>query len=539
MPLLRIQHLQATFPGQPQPALQDISLDIDRGEWVALVGESGSGKSVTALSVLGLIPQARYPSGAILLERPSGGAAAGADPQVQAPTGAPPTLDLLHAAPDTLRHIRGREVSMIFQEPMTSLNPVFTCGFQIAETLRTHLGLTAREAKERAREALADVLLQDVLYDRYPHQLSGGQKQRVMIAMAICCRPALLIADEPTTALDVTVQQGIIQLLKNLQQKRNMGVLFITHDLELVRSVADRVLVMYRGRLLEEGPVPGVLDAPRHPYTKALLACRPGHTPKGQRLPVVEDFWREEGTAPPPMPPKTVPEPPKAKTIPLLRAEDLKVWFPGKNALFAKPHPPVKAVDGVSLTVHEGEILGLVGGSGSGKTTLGRALMRLVDPTGGKVFFRGEDLTVLGQRALRPYRRQAQIVFQDPYSALNPRMTIGRALGEVAGPGHVPGLLEQVRLPAAFAGRYPHECSGGQRQRAVIARALAVQPRFILFDESVSALDVSVQAQILNLIGDLKRELGFTAVFISHDPEVVRYLCDRVIAMKAGRIETD
>ena len=592
MPLLRIQDLQVAFAGQgdPVPAVRGISLDIHRGEWLALVGESGSGKSVTALSILGLLPSppALYASGSILLERTQ-------------PPGAPVT-DLLRTRPETLRSIRGREVSMIFQEPMTSLNPVFTCGFQIAETLRLHLGLSHRDARKQALASLEEVLLPDPagLYDRYPHQLSGGQKQRVMIAMAICCRPSLLIADEPTTALDVTIQQGIVQLLKGLQRERNMGILFITHDLGLVREVADRALILYRGRLLEEGPVSRIFDAPQHPYTRALLACRPGNTPKGRRLPVVEDFWNEADDPDAPATPDRAPsgEPaaytasPTAGVPPagpasttggtpagaapiLLRVEDLKVWFPGKRTLLGRPSPPIKALDGVSLEVREGEILGLVGESGSGKTTLGRALLRLVNPTAGRVFFRDEDLTALRPHALRPYHRQLQIVFQDPYAALNPRMTIGQALEEVLRTSR-PGpsdprradpqraylrptdperadpqraylrpsptrraleLLDQVRLGPSFAGRYPHECSGGQRQRAVIARALAMDPGFILFDESVSALDVSVQAQILNLIGDLQRALGFTAVFISHDLSVVRYLCDRITVMRAGRIE--
>ena len=562
MPLLQIKDLQVDFitPAGPVPALHRISLDVDRGEMVALVGESGSGKSVSALSILRLLPPTvTRTTGSILLER------------------AASPVDLLQANLPLLRSIRGNDISMIFQEPMTSLNPVFTCGSQIAETLRLHRGLSREAARREAIASLEQVLLDRPaqIFDRYPHQLSGGQKQRVMIAMAICCRPALLIADEPTTALDVTVQQGILGLLKDLQRERNMGVLFITHDLGLVADTCDRAIVLYKGRILEEGRVDRVFEHPAHPYTKALLACRPLGYPKGQRLPVVEDFWSGDPddnptptptptpkptapTAKPPAPtaPQTTPPVPAAKPpSPLLLVEDLKVWYPGKRAWFSPPPPPVKAVDGVSFAVNEGEILGLVGESGCGKTTLGRALLRLIRPTSGKILLRGEDLLALKPKSLRARRQQLQIVFQDPYAALNPRMTIGRALTEVLETRQVNeprpvtqteatnrletqarDLLQKVQLPADFFHRYPHECSGGQRQRAVIARALAMDPGFILFDESVSALDVSVQAQILNLIGDLKREFGFTAVFISHDLSVVRYLCDRIMVMRAGRI---
>jgi peptide/nickel transport system ATP-binding protein len=404
--------------------------------------------------------------------------------------------------------------------------------------------------------------------------------------MAICCRPALLIADEPTTALDVTVQKGILSLLKTLQRERDMGVLFITHDLGLVSDTCDRAIVLYKGHILEQGPVARVFEHPTHPYTRALLACRPLGYPKGQRLPVVEDFWGGEPDQPEAGRTTALdyPEPghtsasghPKAALgstalpeignpgtpTPFLQVENLKVWYPGKRTLFSPATSPVKAVDGVSFTVHEGEILGLVGESGCGKTTLGRALLRLIPPTSGKILWRGENLLALEPALLRARRRELQIVFQDPYAALNPRMTIGGAIAEVltvrqkganrgsATPegGSSEGasletrvriLLEKVQLPGGFFHRYPHECSGGQRQRAVIARALAMDPGFILFDESVSALDVSVQAQVLNLIGDLKRELGFTAVFISHDLSVVRYLCDRIMVMRAGRIEEE
>lgn len=605
MSLLHIQDLRVGFPAGP--AVHGISLDVNQGEMVALVGESGSGKSVSALSILGLLPPAASVSGAILLD------ASGA-----IPPGAPPEapVDLLRLPPAQLRQIRGNQVSMVFQEPMTSLNPVFTCGSQIAETLRLHRGLSHAEAKKQAILALDEVLLADParIYERYPHQLSGGQKQRVMIAMAICCRPSLLIADEPTTALDVTVQKGILNLLQTLQRDRAMGVLFITHDLGLVADTCDRAIVLYKGRLVEQGAVGPLFAHPAHPYTRALLACRPLDYPKGQRLPVVEDFWSGDPDSPmmvvppsakaepsgptdlqahakplgltgpqapmAPAAPREYPaaspapsttnrgEPPHPGAGPFLSVEDLRVWYPGKRPLFSRPAPPVKAVDGVSFSVEKGEIMGLVGESGCGKTTLGRALLRLVQPTSGRIRLRGEDLLTLPPKPLRLRRKDLQIVFQDPYGALNPRMTIGDALTEVLrvregldatarasartqadapkptkaqSPDKHPAttaldLLDRVQLPRDFFRRYPHECSGGQRQRAVIARALAMDPGFILFDESVSALDVSVQAQILNLIGDLKRDLGFTAVFISHDLSVVRYLCDRILVMRAGKI---
>jgi len=564
MPLLQINNLQVDFvtPASTTRALQGISLEVARGEMVALVGESGSGKSVSALSLLRLLPPppVTVTRGAILLERAGGG----------------PPIDLLQAPGPLLRSIRGNDVAMIFQEPMTSLNPVFTCGDQIAETLRLHRGLPAGEARKEAIHSLSQVLLDqpERIYDRYPHQLSGGQKQRVMIAMAICCGPALLIADEPTTALDVTVQKGILQLLKNIQRERNMGVLFITHDLGLVRDTCDRAIVLYKGHILEEGPVERLFDHPVHPYTQALLASRPLGHPKGQRLPVVEDFWNGDLASPaggrgadqsagvpereiPPSAEGDASAPPAIENPPLrqppppfLEVKDLNVWYPGKRALFSRAAPPVKAVNGVSFSVAEGEILGLVGESGCGKTTLGRALLRLIRPTSGEILIRGESLLTLKPALLRARRQQLQIVFQDPYAALNPRMTLGAAIAEVLQVRNAAGrgltgeagareLLERVQLPGDFFFRYPHECSGGQRQRAVIARAMAMDPGFILFDESVSALDVSVQAQILNLIVDLKTTLGFTAVFISHDLSVVRYLCDRIMVMRGGRIEEE
>jgi peptide/nickel transport system ATP-binding protein len=587
MPLLRIDNLQVDFivQGQIVPALKGISLEVNRGETVAVVGESGSGKSVTALSILQLldVPPARYTQGAILLERDDPRAQPGASPRspdARSDQRPPPVItDLLRVSPAELRRIRGRKVSMIFQEPMTSLNPVFSCGEQIAETLRLHQGLSRKEARQEAIACLDRVFLPDPrhLYDRFPHQLSGGQKQRVMIAMAVCCRPSLLIADEPTTALDVTTQKGIIHLLKTLQDQSGMGILFITHDLGLVSDIGDRAVILYRGRILEQGPVTQLFNTPTHPYTKALLACRPAGHPRGQRLPVVEDFWiGETGEVPQIAPVEHTPTPKRPTETVLFRVDNLKVWYPAREKLLAPAALPTKAVDDVSFTINEGEILGLVGGSGSGKTTLGRALLRLIPVTSGTIRFGKEDLLTLPAATMKAYRRQLQIVFQDPYSSLNPKMTIGQALTEVLqtrdrlsyrNPEHptdrfgdqaadrnrnhpsdrsrarsavlrrrASDLLQKVQLGPTFLDRYPHECSGGQRQRAVIARALAMDPRFILFDECVSALDVSVQAQVLNLIGDLKRELGFTAVFISHDLSVVRYLCDRIIVMQQGKI---
>ncbi|MEQ1797028.1 MAG: ABC transporter ATP-binding protein, partial [Lacibacter sp.] len=384
---------------------------------------------------------------------------------------------------------------------------------------------------------------------RYPHQLSGGQKQRVMIAMAMSCNPSLLIADEPTTALDVTVQKTILQLIKELQQETGMGVLFITHDLGVVHDIADKIVVMYKGEIVEQGTVHEIFHQPQHPYTKALLACRPALHPKGKRLPVVSDFLQVESG-------KWKVESEELQTSnlkpqtdnPLLKVENLNVWFPEQKKLFGKSSTYIKAVNDVSFEVYNGETLGLVGESGCGKTTLGRALLRLVDATSGSILLNGENILSKSMAAFKQQRKDLQIVFQDPYSSLNPRMSIGDAIAEpmlVHGLQHnrkqakekVIELLEKVNLTAAQFNRYPHEFSGGQRQRIVIARALALHPSFIVWDESVSALDVSVQAQVLNLLNDLKKEFGFTSIFISHDLSVVRYICDRIIVMNKGCIE--
>jgi len=531
--LLSIEHLGigfATAEGMA-PGVEDLSFEVRRGEIVALVGESGSGKSITSLSILGLLPSppARYLSGQIFFTGRDGR-----------------TVDLLGLSPEELRAIRGAEAAMIFQEPMTSLNPVFTCGDQVAEAIRVHRKVSAAEAREQAIALFERVRLPDPagMYDRWPHQLSGGQKQRVMIAMAMSSRPSLLICDEPTTALDVTVQKTILGLIRQLQEAEDMGVIFITHDLGVVAEIADRAVVLYKGKIVEQGPVRELFRAPRHPYTKGLLNCRPALHVKGERLPVVSDYL--EGREPS-VPVMAAPSAPVGKEV-LVKVEDLRVWYPAKKTFLGKVLQYNKAVDGVSFEVYKGETLGLVGESGCGKTTLGRTLLRLVEPTDGRIFFEGRSLSELSAAEMKGLRSRMQLIFQDPYSSLNPRLTIGAAIAEamkVHGMGRSDGerrkmvvaLLEKVSLTADHYDRRPHEFSGGQRQRIVIARALAVKPAFIVADESVSALDVSVQAQVLNLLNDLKKEFGFTVVFISHDLSVIRYISDRILVMNKGRIE--
>lgn len=533
-PLLRIEDLSVDFITETvtTSAIKNISFTVDRSEIIALVGESGSGKSVTSLAVLQLLPSppARYLNGKIIFTDSDG-----------------KSINLLKRNHNELQNIRGNKIAMIFQEPMTSLNPVLTCGEQVMEALLLHKKLNRDKARQKTLEWFEKVKLPDpsFVFKRYPHQLSGGQKQRVMIAMAMCCEPSLLICDEPTTALDVTVQKNILQLIKELQQETGMGVIFITHDLGVVSEIADRAIVMYKGEIAEQGTVRQIFTSPQHPYTKALIACRPVNHKRGERLPVVSDF----------MDPKT------ANTLQsgqfdkknlatnevILSVKNISVWFPSRKTLFGKSHEYIKAVDDVSFHVHKGETLGLVGESGCGKTTLGRALLRLIEPITGTILYNGKNLTAHKKEALQAIRKEIQIVFQDPYSSLNPRLTIGNAIAEplkvhglVSGNKErkekVIALLEKVNLDAQHFNRYPHEFSGGQRQRIVIARALALNPSFIVCDESVSALDVSVQAQVLNLLNDLKKEFGFTIIFISHDLSVVRYISDRILVMKKGRI---
>ena len=544
--LLSIQQLSIDFLAEDgaSPAVTDINLDVQRGEIVALVGESGSGKSVTALSILQLLPMppARVLSGKILFTGRDGR-----------------TLDLLQQPVQQLQQIRGAEIAMIFQEPMTSLNPVFTCGDQITEAIRAHRKVGAREARREAIALLTKVQLPDPasIFSRYPHQLSGGQRQRVMIAMAMSGGPSLLICDEPTTALDVTVQKTILELIRHLQRTADMGVIFITHDLGVVAEVADRAAVLYKGKIVEEGGVEELFRAPRHPYTKGLLMCRPALHKKGERLPVVSDFMEGDVQKVEPVAVAGVEAGigAVARGGVLMKVEDLRVWFPSRKNWFGNPIQYTKAVDGVSFEVYRGETLGLVGESGCGKTTLGRALLRLVEPTAGRILFEGEDLAALSPAAMKKQRSHIQLIFQDPYSSLNPRLTIGSAIAEamkVHGMGARSGergakaeerrarvveLLEKVSLRAEHYDRYPHEFSGGQRQRIVIARALSLRPSFLICDESVSALDVSVQAQVLNLLNDLKKEFGFTVVFISHDLSVIRYISDRMLVMDKGRID--
>jgi peptide/nickel transport system ATP-binding protein len=460
-----------------------------------------------------------------------------------------------------LQKIRGNKISMIFQEPMTSLNPVKTCGSQVVEAMRIHKNISLKKGEEKTIQLFEQVKLPDAasILHRYPHQLSGGQKQRVMIAMAMSCNPDLLIADEPTTALDVTVQKTILQLIKELQVKQNMSVIYITHDLGLVAEIADKVIVMYKGSVVEAGPIKNIFLNPQHPYTKALLSCRPTASSKGKRLPVISDFLsevsgneyqvsgnrshvsgeenREAGKN----------EISKSEE-PLLKVENLKVYFPVKKNFFGKILREFKAVDNVSFTVSKGETLGLVGESGCGKTTLGRALIRLIAPTSGNILFNGKNIAHIADEQLRKMRKDIQIIFQDPYGSLNPRLTIGQAINEPMKiheilptekqrKEKIMELLQKVDLKPDFFNRYPHEFSGGQRQRICIARALGLNPDFIICDESVSALDVSVQAQVLNLLNDLKTEFGFTCIFISHDLGVVHYISNRIMVMNKGKIE--
>jgi len=537
-PLVDIRKLDIGFStelGHTQ-AVQGLSLRLERGKVMALVGESGSGKSATALSLLRLLPP--LPTCNVTGEVLYAGEAEN-------------PVDLLQISSVRLREIRGNRIAMIFQEPMSSLNPVFTCGQQVMEAIRLHEGLGVKESREKTIELFDRVQLPDParLLHRYPHQLSGGQKQRVMIAMAISCRPSLLICDEPTTALDVTVQHRILTLLRELQQSEQMAMLFITHDLGVVADIADRAAVLYRGSLIEEGAVSELFHHPGHPYTQGLLNCRPILHQRGERLPVVEDYLSEFKAKPETaLPPAGFSTKDHASGEVLLAVDQLSVGYAAPRRLLGKPIPPIQAVDAVSFAVFRGETLGLVGESGCGKTSLGRALLGLVPIQSGTITWEGKPLSSYRGTALKEIRRSVQIVFQDPYSSLNPLLTVGAAIAEPLQVHRilrtqeqrrrrVQEWLDRVGLSPDHYFRYPHEFSGGQRQRVVIARALAMEPDFLVCDESVSALDTSVQAQVLNLLNDLKAACGFTMIFISHDLSVVRYLSDRIMVMNRGKIE--
>ncbi len=531
--LLDIRGLSIGFPGPDGvvPVLEDVSLSVDRGETLGIVGESGSGKSLTSLAVMGLLPENAHILAGMGSFRPGNR-----------------TVQLFDGKPEEVRRLRGKHMAMIFQEPMTSLNPVQTCGAQVMEMIRFHQKGGKRVSKERTLELFKEVELPrpEEIFKSYPHQISGGQKQRVMIAMALSCQPDLIIADEPTTALDVTVQKRILSILKRMCEKNGTGLIFITHDLGVVSKMADRVMVMYRGRVIETGKTRSVLTHPQKQYTKALLACRPrpGHNPR--RLPTVADF--DEEMAPEPTTRETSADHGVGAATELLRVDGLSVWYEAGGNRWGKPSGYVKAVDDVSFSVFRGETLGLVGESGCGKTTLGRTLLRLITPNRGQVLYDGLSLFDLSARSMIPIRRRIQLVFQDPYGSLNPGMTVGDTLLEplyvhkLYKPGaerraKVRDILSKVGLPETAIDKYPHEFSGGQRQRICIARALILNPEFVVCDESVSALDVSVQAQVLNLLNDLKEEFGLTYIFISHDLSVVKYMSDRIMVMRRGKIE--
>jgi peptide/nickel transport system ATP-binding protein len=568
-PVLEVESLRTYFHTEEGvvKAVDDVSFRIEQGRTLGIVGESGSGKSVTSLSIMRLLSSnANIESGRIAFLG----------------------KDLVGLPERQMQSIRGRDISMIFQEPMTSLNPVFTVGAQIMEAIILHQKVTKTQAREKTIELLREVGIPkpEQRIDSYPHQMSGGQKQRVMIAMALSCNPQLLIADEPTTALDVTIQAQILEILRKLRDQRGMAIIFITHDLGVIAEIADEVLVMFQGKEVEYGPVLDIYSNPKHPYTKGLLACRPRLETRYRRLPTVDDFmetvrdggqirviekkmdaarlkhlenegrgrllhpkselaaighpWEEGRHAPDA---RAVAE----GTEPLLAVENLEVHFPVRRGILAGVVDHIRAVDGISFNVYRGQTLGLVGESGCGKTTTGRAILRLIEPTGGRVRYEGVDLGQLGGGALRAMRRKMQIVFQDPYGSLNPRMSIESALVEpmvIQGIGgtraerreRAAALLKEVDMEPHYLRRYPHEFSGGQRQRICIARALAADPEFIICDESVSSLDVSVQAQVLNLLKELQNKRGLTYIFISHDLSVVKFMADMMAVMNDGKI---
>ncbi|MBJ8441300.1 ABC transporter ATP-binding protein [Acinetobacter junii] len=536
-PLLKVENLEVSFKSESKQwikTVKGISFSIPKNKTVALVGESGSGKSVTSLAVMGLLPK--------------GQSQISEQSQIHFED-----KDLLNLSVAELRNICGKDIAMIFQEPMSSLNPVFTVGDQIAEVLRIHLGMGRKQARARVLELLKEVGIPspDTKIDAYPSQLSGGQQQRVMIAMAIACEPKLLIADEPTTALDVTIQKQIIDLLESLRQRREMSMLFITHDLALVGEIADEVIVMRHGEIRESGDAQQVLEQPNDVYTRALLHCRPQLSSRPYRLPVTSDFMKQEnGQLIEAINLSTFHLQERSRGLTgdepiILDVQNLKKSFYSRKGLWGRDE--FQAVKGVSFKLAKGKTLGMVGESGSGKTTIGLLLMRLHEATGGQAFIDGKDILAMSEKEFALYQRKIQIIFQNPYASLNPRFTIGQILLE---PMRIHGigqndqerkkialeLLERVSLPVEAYDRYPHEFSGGQRQRIAIARCLTLKPEILICDESVSALDVSVQAQVLNLLQDLQDEFGLSYIFISHDLSVVKYISDQVMVMNHGEV---
>jgi peptide/nickel transport system ATP-binding protein len=530
--LLSVKNITISFKREKGfvPVVHQLSYELYENEILGIVGESGSGKSVSSLAIMGLLPKgiSQISEGAIVLEG----------------------NDLTTVSENKFQQIRGKEIAMIFQEPMSSLNPSMKCGPQVAEILHQHSSLTSKEIKQAVLSLFDKVKLPnpEELFSKYPHQISGGQKQRVMIAMAIACKPKILIADEPTTALDVTVQKEIIQLLKELQAETKMSILFISHDLSLISEIANRVLVMYKGEIVEQGLAKTIFEKPQHKYTQALIASRPSLDFRLKRLPTIQDFLEEKRID------DVVSETERKEKhlkmyaqSPLLEIKNIEKEYFSTMGLFGKK-VGFKAVQDVSFKIYEGETVGLVGESGCGKSTLGNAILQLDKATSGQIIYKGKDITNLDKSELLKLRKEIQIIFQDPYSSLNPRIPVGKAIME---PMQVHGLfsndkerkakaieiLERVGLGEAFFNRYPHEFSGGQRQRIGIARTIALQPKLIVCDESVSALDISVQAQVLNLLNELKENFGFTYIFISHDLAVVKYMSDQVIVMNKGKIE--
>ncbi len=533
-PLLQIQNLVISFSRENSwtDVIKGISFELHKNEILGIVGESGSGKSVSSLAVLGLLPNkiSRISNGKILYQE----------------------NDLTQKPSKDFRKIRGREISMIFQEPMSSLNPSLKCGYQVEEILFEHTNLSKKEVKAEVLSLFEKVKLPnpEKIYNSYPHQISGGQKQRVMIAMAIACKPKILIADEPTTALDVTVQKEIIKLLKDLQQETGMSIIFISHDLALVSEIADRVLVMYKGEIVEQGETKAIFHNPKQTYTKALIASRPSLDERLKRLPTIADFMNDT------TPTEIITQEERTKRLehlytqpPILEVKNIeknyysKIGILGRKSVF-------QALNDISFKVYEGETKGLVGESGSGKSTIGNAILQLDKATKGQIFYKGTDITTLSDKEFKNFRKEIQIIFQDPYSSLNPKMKVGESIME---PMQVHKLyknnkerkqktieiLERVGLSEEHFNRYPHEFSGGQRQRIGIARTIALQPKLIVCDESVSALDISVQAQVLNLLNELKENFGFTYIFISHDLAVVKYMSDKILVLNKGKLEEE